>query len=155
MAVLTAAQERVSPRPATHEAWGSTLAAVGWKVNRVAVTSLQQDTFYSRIVLSPSGDVSVSMQSSASHARSVDVRPSDGIALALRCHAPLFVSKSIAEQIIPNTEKSVPESMPNQLQLRAQWILPPISFIGSNSQTVMRSFVESISLLDPHLELGQ
>ena len=32
MAILTAAQERRSRRPVTHEAWSSSLAAVGWKV---------------------------------------------------------------------------------------------------------------------------
>lgn len=32
MAVLTAVQERKSRRPLTHEAWGLSLAAVGWKV---------------------------------------------------------------------------------------------------------------------------
>ncbi len=32
MAILAAAQERRSRRPVTHEAWGSSLSAVGWKV---------------------------------------------------------------------------------------------------------------------------
>lgn len=35
MAVLTAVQERKSRRPMTHEAWGLSLAAVGWKVGWV------------------------------------------------------------------------------------------------------------------------
>eukprot|EP00850_Spirogloea_muscicola_P024303 SM000600S19582 [mRNA] locus=s600:581:2467:- [translate_table: standard] len=51
MAVLTAAQERHNKRPATHEAWGSTLSAVGWKVERVAISDIDRDVFFSRVVL--------------------------------------------------------------------------------------------------------
>lgn len=125
IAVLTAAQKRVSSRPVTHEAWSSSLAAVGWKVDRVAVTGLEREVFYSRVVLSPSGDTSTNMRSPLSDGKSVDVRPSDGIALALRCHAPLFVSKHVAKKAMEKSQKPLPEILSKPRQLDAQWILPP------------------------------
>eukprot|EP01018_Ginkgo_biloba_P010048 Gb_12331 [translate_table: standard] len=97
MAILSAAQARKSRRPATHEAWGSSLAAVGWKVERMAITSINDGTFYSRLVLSPA-DATLSNLLSKQQ-RSVDMRPSDAIALALRCGAPLFVGKEVAQKL--------------------------------------------------------
>ncbi|OAE31936.1 hypothetical protein AXG93_4485s1230 [Marchantia polymorpha subsp. ruderalis] len=98
MAVLTAVQERKTRRPVTHEAWGLSLAAVGWKVDRVAITSNENDVFYSRVILS----------NPAETRKSIDVRPSDGIALALRCRAPLYVLRKVAQDILvaPNPEQA-------------------------------------------------
>ncbi|KAH9538317.1 hypothetical protein CY35_16G100300 [Sphagnum magellanicum] len=111
MAILAAAQERRSRRPVTHEAWGSSLSAVGWKVARVTITSMESDVFYSRLVLSLEPSTMPSVQSenvvvpASRGLRSVDMRPSDGIALALRCRAPLFISKKVAEDIVGALKK--------------------------------------------------
>ncbi|KAL2628529.1 hypothetical protein R1flu_013215 [Riccia fluitans] len=90
MAVLTAVQERKTRRPVTHEAWGLSLAAVGWKVDRVTITSKESDVFYSRVILSNPSEAK----------KSIDVRPSDGIALALRCRAPLYVYRKVALDVL-------------------------------------------------------
>ena len=64
---------------------GSALQAAGATVKRVVLTRLVGHTYYARLVLvSPLGQ------------RSVDVRPSDSIALAMRTEAPLFVSRAVA-----------------------------------------------------------
>lgn len=152
MAVLTAAQERISLRPVTHEAWGSTLAAVGWKVDRVAVTNLQRDAFYSRLILSPIEGSSIDVPPSVLDRRSVDIRPSDAIALALRCHAPLFVSKNVAEEVIGSLQRSDPRLLPKRPQLQANWILPPLGFSEKNNITVVQNFAESLYFLSPVLE---
>ncbi|XP_024389488.1 uncharacterized protein [Physcomitrium patens] len=102
MAILTAAQERRSRRPATHEAWSSSLAAVGWKVDHVTITTKESDVFYCRLVLSLGkslGEAAASA-SGSDRLRSVDMRPSDAIALALRCRAPLFINKKVAEEAV-------------------------------------------------------
>eukprot|EP00897_Mesotaenium_endlicherianum_P007472 jgi/Mesen1/6753/ME000344S06034 len=126
MAVLAAAQERHARRPVTHEAWGLTLAAVGWKVDRVAITSLDNEVFMSRVILSKQhslGERVPSYLQDDPHAeemvpasdtyqvqeeqtvRSVDVRPSDAIALGLRCGAPLFISKLVAEDVLTSKKQ--------------------------------------------------
>lgn len=124
MAILAAAQERRSRRPVTHEAWGSSLSAVGWKVARVTITSMESDVFYSRLVLSLEPSTMPSVQSenvvvpASRGLRSVDMRPSDGIALALRCRAPLFISKKVAEDIVGALKK--PADPLNSPGLQAQ-----------------------------------
>lgn len=54
--------------------------------------------FYSRVILS----------NPAETRKSIDVRPSDGIALALRCRAPLYVLRKVAQDILvaPNPEQA-------------------------------------------------
>eukprot|EP00850_Spirogloea_muscicola_P012549 SM000081S22683 [mRNA] locus=s81:492905:494414:- [translate_table: standard] len=115
MAVLTAAQERHNKRPATHEAWGSTLSAVGWKVERVAISDIDRDVFFSRVVLSalpppPPGPwpFGRSQAGGAPQLRSIDVRPSDGIALALRAHAPVFVARKVADDTFATEAQQQP-----------------------------------------------
>ncbi len=73
-------------RACLHETCGVTAQATGSKVERVVITRLENHTYYSRIVLLLPGGVK----------RSVDSRPSDSLALALQCEAPLFVARQLA-----------------------------------------------------------
>lgn len=69
-----------------HETCGMVAQATGSKVERVVITRLENHTYYSRIVLLLPGGIK----------RSVDSRPSDSLALALQCEAPLFVARQLA-----------------------------------------------------------
>lgn len=69
-----------------HETCGVVAQATGSKVERVVITRLENHTYYSRIVLLLPGGIK----------RSVDSRPSDSLALALQCEAPLFVARQLA-----------------------------------------------------------
>jgi uncharacterized protein len=73
-----------TPRPMTHDLLKNILEDLSARVERVVVTGLRDNTFYALIHLH-SGSVS----------RSIDARPSDAIALALRAHAPIFVEDSV------------------------------------------------------------
>jgi bifunctional DNase/RNase len=56
-------------------------------VTRVVISDLRDNTFFANLILEKDGEVI-----------SVDARPSDSIAVALRCQAPLFVAdKLLAE----------------------------------------------------------
>jgi uncharacterized protein len=73
--------EKVStPRPMTHDLIKNVLTGLETQVHKVVVTELREDTFYAVIWLERSGDVI-----------SVDSRPSDALALALRVDCPIFV----------------------------------------------------------------
>lgn len=61
--------------------------ATGSKVERVVITRLVDHTYYSRIVLKLPGGTQ----------RSIDSRPSDSLALAMQCEAPLFVARELAK----------------------------------------------------------
>jgi uncharacterized protein len=73
--------EKVStPRPMTHDLIKNVLTGLETQVHKVVVTELREDTFYAVIWLERSGEVI-----------SIDSRPSDALALALRVDCPIFV----------------------------------------------------------------
>src|SRR5579864_426870 len=73
--------EKVStPRPMTHDLIKNVLVGLETQVHKVVVTELREDTFYAVIWLDHGGEVV-----------SIDSRPSDALALALRVDCPIFV----------------------------------------------------------------
>src|ERR1700738_4219200 len=77
--------EKVStPRPMTHDLIKSVLNGLSTGVRKVVVNELKDDTFYALIWLEREGEMI-----------SVDSRPSDALALALRLDCPIFVDDSV------------------------------------------------------------
>jgi len=77
--------EKVStPRPMTHDLIRNLLTGVEAKVSKVVVSELRDETFYAVIWLEKDGQVI-----------SVDSRPSDALALALRLDCPIYVEEAV------------------------------------------------------------
>jgi len=77
--------EKVStPRPMTHDLLRNLLVGLEATVIKVVVTELKDDTFYAVIWLDRGGEVI-----------SVDSRPSDALALALRMDCPIYVEDEV------------------------------------------------------------
>ena len=77
--------EKVStPRPMTHDLIKNVLTGLDTHVHKVVVTELKDDTFYAVIWMEREGRVI-----------SVDSRPSDALALALRVDCPIFVDEDV------------------------------------------------------------
>jgi uncharacterized protein len=77
--------EKVStPRPMTHDLLKNVLTGLEAQVHKVVVTELREDTFYAVIWLERAGEVI-----------SIDSRPSDALALALRVDCPIFVEEVV------------------------------------------------------------
>ena len=74
------------PRPLTADLMASLLEASGARVERVAISSLRDKTFYAVITLSAGGRTS-----------EIDARPSDALNLATRVGAPVYVDPEILE----------------------------------------------------------
>ena len=74
-------------RPLTHDLLKSMITLLGAEVQRVMINDLNNDTFYARIVLDVDGDDI-----------EVDSRPSDAIALAVRCSVPLLVADHVMDK---------------------------------------------------------
>jgi len=75
------------PRPLTHDLIKNALEAVAAKVISVVITDLRDNTYYAKIHLSHH-DAEIT----------VDARPSDAIALALRAECPIFVAKEVFQR---------------------------------------------------------
>ncbi len=82
---ISLALESVSPpRPMTHDFMKAYLDAFNAKVISVVITDLNENTYFAKIHL---------MYEDSEY--TVDSRPSDAIALALRSQAPIFASESV------------------------------------------------------------
>ena len=77
--------ERIdTPRPMTHDLLKNILLHLDATVEKIVVTDLQDNTFFATIHLDMNGD-----------RVTIDSRPSDAIALALRTDAPIFVTQDV------------------------------------------------------------
>jgi uncharacterized protein len=77
--------EKHSPqRPMTHDLIKNVLLGLETHVHKVVVTELKEDTFYAVIWLERAGEII-----------SIDSRPSDALALALRMDCPIFVDETV------------------------------------------------------------
>jgi uncharacterized protein len=77
--------EKVStPRPMTHDLIKNLLMGLSTGVQKVVVSELKDDTFFAVIWLEKDGQLI-----------SIDSRPSDALALALRLDCPIFVDETV------------------------------------------------------------
>jgi len=75
-----------TPRPMTHDLLRNVIHDLHAAVQKIVVCDLQENTFYALIYLTLGGGTV-----------SIDARPSDAIALALRTRAPIFVEDSVID----------------------------------------------------------
>ncbi len=95
--IARAMEHQPSPRPNPHDLLKSVLDQIQGKVQRIVVTELRGSTYYAVIELELRGK-----------SLSVDARPSDAIAVALRADAPVWVRESLFQQTeIPDDEHAV------------------------------------------------
>jgi bifunctional DNase/RNase len=86
-AILMKLQGASTPRPMTHDLLSDLLEQVDAKCERVAVTELRDNTFYASITISMNGSE-----------LEIDSRPSDAIALAVRCEAQIFADDEVVDE---------------------------------------------------------
>ncbi len=80
--------EKIVPqRPMTHDLLRNVIVECGLRASRVIVTDLLENTFYATVELTDDSEELVTM----------DARPSDAIALALRLDCPIFVRQKVLD----------------------------------------------------------
>ena len=85
-AILMELEEVVSHRPMTHDLMRNMLKTVKAKIRRVVITEVKGGTYFAFIDMESGGEVF-----------SIDSRPSDAIALALRMKSPIYVKTVVME----------------------------------------------------------
>ena len=73
------------PRPMTHDLLLATIYGVNAKMDCLIIDKLVANTFHAKLVL----------MTANGETRKIDARPSDGIALAVRAQAPIFVEEEV------------------------------------------------------------
>jgi len=87
-----------APRPMTHDLLAGVIEKFGGTVTRVTVTALRRGVFYAAIDIELNGKTF-----------SIDARPSDAIALALRLGVEVYVAQDVMDQA---GHRPVPEPEP-------------------------------------------
>jgi len=72
------------PRPLTHDLFRDVITAVGRSLTQVRVVDFREGTFYGELAFD--------------NGVTVSARPSDAIALAVRCEVPVFVDEAVLDE---------------------------------------------------------
>ncbi|MFQ5887290.1 MAG: bifunctional nuclease family protein [Candidatus Hydrothermarchaeales archaeon] len=82
--IHTAIEKMPYPRPLTHDLLVSVLERLDTKVGKIIIDELNDGIFFARLIVKKNGEE-----------MEFDTRPSDGVALAVRTDAPIYVSRKI------------------------------------------------------------
>ncbi len=89
--------EEPFPRPLTHDLLHLIVEGLKAKIARVVISDLRENTFFASVLVERDSEV-----------LSIDARPSDSIAVALRAKAPIFVNEKLL-QPPPQAEEEAAE----------------------------------------------
>lgn len=133
-AITVALQEVEVSRPLTHDLLRNILTAFNARILRIEIVNLREDIFYGNIVIDQDG-----------REISIDSRPSDAIALAVRAHVPILVHPDVmsAASIVP--EKDLPETAASPTSLERSVDLPPEEE-SSERLDVFKDFIDKLDL---------
>lgn len=90
-AIALEIEKVTTPRPMTHDLLKNLLTGLETRVHKVVVNDLRDDTFYAVIWLEKDGQ-----------SITIDSRPSDALALALRVDCPIYVE----DEVLKNSKVS-------------------------------------------------
>ncbi len=98
-------EKTVPPRPFTHDLIKNLIGHLNGSLERVVITEVKDDTFYALLWIRQGSDMV-----------SVDVRPSDALALAMRADCPIFVTEEVMRKAKANTAAAVDGPTAEQLR---------------------------------------
>jgi bifunctional DNase/RNase len=75
-------------RPLTHDLLVSVVGGLGGALERVVITRVEDNTYFAELIIEQNGNTVT-----------VDARPSDSIAVALRTKAPILADDGLLEQV--------------------------------------------------------
>jgi bifunctional DNase/RNase len=107
-AIALELEKIATPRPMTHDLIKNVLEAVDAKIEKIVVNDLRENTFFALIHLRM-GEEEIT----------VDSRPSDAIALALRAGAPIFVDDDVVRRA--KSVEVAPKETDDQEKLK-EWL---------------------------------
>lgn len=132
-AIALALQEVEVARPLTWDLLKNIINIMEARILRVEVTSLHDDTYYGNIVVEVDG-----------RKLDIDSRPSDAIALAVRAHVPILVSRPILESVGVTPEDDLQEPT-GEVKKQAR---QPAVDVNEEDLSVFKDFLENLDIDD-------
>jgi bifunctional DNase/RNase len=140
-AILMKLQGASAPRPMTHDLLNEVISELQGEIVRVTVTELRENTFYARITIVQDG-----------REVEIDSRPSDAIALAVRCDAQIFAADDVIEESGIEFQAE-DEDQPGLVTMSSLADLDPAEFRKFLETVTVEQFASS--LLEEEGELGE
>ncbi|NJD60051.1 MAG: hypothetical protein C3F13_03470 [Anaerolineales bacterium] len=132
-AIALALQDVEVARPLTWDLLKNVFSVLDARIIRVEVISLHDDTYYGNIVAEFDG-----------HKLDIDSRPSDAIALAVRAHVPILVSRQILDSVGVIPEEDMQEGSGEKTQAAEA----PTAEINEENLSVFKDFLENLDIDD-------
>jgi len=111
------------PRPLTHDLFQHLLDGLKARIRRIVISDLRENTFFATIIVERGEDMI-----------SIDARPSDSVALALRADAPIYVNDKLLQE--PPREETAEEDAPEE---------PPRELTEEEKAEQLRRFLEKLN----------
>lgn len=132
-AITLSLQEVEVARPLTWDLLKNVFNTLNARVTRVEVVALRDDTFFGNIVVETDGQ-----------SMNIDSRPSDALALAVRAHVPILVTKNIMDMAGITPEEDLQE----QASERAEKPEEPEVEGGEDRLEIFQDFFEKLDMDD-------
>lgn len=132
-AIALALQDVEVARPLTWDLLKNIFSVLDARIIRVEVTSLHDDTYYGNIVAEVDG-----------RKLDIDSRPSDAIALAVRAHVPILVSRPILDSVGVVPEEDMQETGKE----KGQPAETPAGEINEENLSVFEDFIDNLDIDD-------
>ena len=100
-------------RPMTHDLIPDIIQKTGYKLDRVEINDVEQETYYATLFLTKGDEVI-----------EIDSRPSDAIAVAIRVDAPIFVTANVLSNGSVSTDSAKDEEEAQEFKQFVQSIKP-------------------------------
>ena len=100
-------------RPMTHDLIPDIIQKTGYKLDRVEINDVEQETYYATLFLTKGDEVI-----------EIDSRPSDAIAVAIRVDAPIFVTANVLSKGSVSTDSAKDEEEAQEFKQFVQSIKP-------------------------------
>ena len=97
-------------RPLTHDLMKLMLDSLGARIDKIVVTEMRNETYFAKIHIEQAGEIVA-----------LDARPSDSIALAIRCKSTIWVQEDVMNQ---SSEVMQGDSVVEQLRRRLRETKP-------------------------------
>ena len=99
-AIAIALEGTAVPRPLSHDLMRTMLESLHASLEQIVIHDIKDSTFFAKLIVRTNGST-----------QEIDARPSDGIALALRMQAPIFVSDKIVLEESVSDKRTEQEEM--------------------------------------------
>jgi uncharacterized protein len=141
-AILMKLQGATAPRPMTHDLLNDVISELQGEIVKVTVTELRENTYYARITIVQNG-----------REVEIDSRPSDAIALAVRCDAQIFATEDVVEESAIDFQTE-DDDQPGLVTASALADLDPAEFRRFLENVTVEEFASSLEE-DDELELDE